>query len=145
LQPCNVDPIGFTENTAASGWHGPCFWGGRNLNTTEPQMKKLLIPALALTLAEFVAATAYVLWTYGLVGWIPMLMENPVTMLVTFDLLIALGISTAWMVNDARRRGVTVWPFVALVLTTGSTGPLLYAILKLRAEEKAPALRAVAA
>ena len=107
--------------------------------------RKLLITLLSLVLIDFVAATAYVLWTYGLVGWIPPLFNEPVTMLVTFDLLIALGISTAWMVNDAKRRGVSVWPFIALTLSTGSTGPLLYAILKLRAEGAAERTSSVGA
>lgn len=108
-------------------------------------MNKLLVPLLSLLLADFVAATACVLWTYGLVGWIPVIAENPVSMLIAFDLCIALGVSISWMVHDARQRGVAVWPFVALTLSTGSTGPLLYAILKLRAEARRSELRVAAA
>ncbi|MCB9797147.1 MAG: DUF2834 domain-containing protein [Alphaproteobacteria bacterium] len=108
-------------------------------------MNKLLVPALSLVLADFLALTGYVLWTYGPVGWIPVVWESSVTLLLTFDLLIALCVSSAWMVTDARRRGVNPWPFLALTLTTGSTGPLLYAILKLRAEERSVQVRAVAA
>ncbi len=97
-------------------------------------MRTRVLPAvLALVLFDFLALTAYVLVTYGPLGWIEPLMDNPVTGLLTFDLLIALGVATAWMWSDARARGVNPWPFVALTATTGSAGPLLYAILRLRA------------
>ncbi len=94
--------------------------------------KNVLTLFLALTLLEFLGLSAYVVVTYGLVGWIPLLADNPVTLLLTFDLCIALSIATWWMWRDAQARGVTVWPFLALTATTRSAGPLLYAILRLR-------------
>ncbi len=48
--------------------------------------------------------------------------------LAAFDILISLSLATVWMVRDARRRGVSVLPYLALTLTTGSAGPLLYVI-----------------
>ncbi|MCO4772882.1 MAG: DUF2834 domain-containing protein [Deltaproteobacteria bacterium] len=97
-------------------------------------MRNLITLALALVLVDFLAATGYVLFTYGLVGWLPMVAENPVTMLLTFDLVINLCVAAGWMVWDAKRRGINPWPFLALTATTGAAGPLLYVILRLRGE-----------
>ena len=55
------------------------------------------------------------------------------------DLLILGALSCIWMVTDSRKRGIAVWPFVALTLVAGSFGPLLYlATREIRASGKAP-------
>lgn len=110
----------------------PLYWQGTHPEV--PVSKTLKIVLLSVLLVDFLAATAFVLWTYGPVGWIPPMVENPATLLAVFDLVIALGIATVWMWTDARSRGVNPWPYLALTATTGSAGPLLYAIQKVRAE-----------
>ena len=91
-------------------------------------MNKLINVLLMLTLAEFLGATAYVLFTYGLFGWIEPLLAEPVGWLVTFDAAIAISIGAWWVYTDARERGTNPWPYLALTACTGAAGPLLYLI-----------------
>ena len=86
---------------------------------------------LSLVLVDFLAATAWALIALGPAEAFATVMHNPATMLITFDLLIALSIATVWMVGDAKQRGTNPWPFVALTLATGSAGPLAYVIGRL--------------
>ena len=86
--------------------------------------------ALSLVLVDFLAATAWALYSLGPVEAFATVMHNPATMLITFDLLIALTIATVWMVVDAKKRGANPWPFVALTFATGSAGPLAYLITR---------------
>ncbi len=46
------------------------------------------------------------------------------------DLVIALMLVCIWMVNDARVRGMSAWPFIAITLVMGSFGPLLYLVVR---------------
>ena len=50
------------------------------------------------------------------------------TVLLSVDLVLALGISVFWMVRDASKRGINATPYVLLTLFTGSAGPLLYLV-----------------
>ena len=42
------------------------------------------------------------------------------------DFALALGMLLYWMSSDAKQRGISFWPFVALTLTLGSIGPISY-------------------
>ena len=46
------------------------------------------------------------------------------------DVAIACALILIWLVRDARRRGVSPWPYVVLTLTLGSFGPLIYLLLR---------------
>ncbi len=55
-------------------------------------------------------------------------MANPGALQILADVVIVCCLAIAWMVQDARDRGVAVWPYVLITLTAGSFGPLLYLI-----------------
>jgi hypothetical protein len=40
--------------------------------------------------------------------------------------MIALAMISVWLYRDAKRRGKSATPYIALTLATGSLGPLLY-------------------
>jgi hypothetical protein len=84
--------------------------------------------ALAVVLADFAALTAYVVAQYGVVGLFEQVFANWATTLVAVDLTIALSMVMVWMWQDARARGVSPLPYVALTLGLGSVGPLLYLV-----------------
>jgi len=46
------------------------------------------------------------------------------------DLAILCILACIWMVNDPGRRGLPVWPFLAITLVMGSFGPLLYLVVR---------------
>jgi hypothetical protein len=86
---------------------------------------------LSVLLADFLALTAYAVYQYGYIGFFAMMTANAVTITALADLLIALSLIVAWMVRDARARGVSPVPYVLLTLALGSVGPLAYLIRRL--------------
>ena len=85
--------------------------------------------AIGLVLLAFADLNAYVVWQHGYVGFWQAITANAATMAALVDLTIALGLVTVWMWRDARRRGVTLLPYLALTATLGSIGPLLYLVV----------------
>ena len=83
---------------------------------------------LAFVLFDFCALNLYVMSQYGLGDMIALVTANAVTVLAFVDLTIALSLITVWMWNDARDRGISVLPYVAVTLLLGSIGPLIYLI-----------------
>jgi len=58
---------------------------------------------------------------------------------VFVDLVIALTLACIWMIADARERGMSAWPFVAITLAAGSFGPLAYLVVReLRSTARRP-------
>ena len=90
---------------------------------------------LSLVLADFTALSAYAVYQYGVVGLLQAVTANAATTTAFVDLVIALSLVMVWMWRDARDRGVSPLPYVALTLMAGSVGPLLYLI---RREGTAP-------
>ncbi len=84
--------------------------------------------ALAVLLCDFSALTAYAVVQYGVLGVYELVLANAVTVTLLTDLTIALTIVLVWIWQDARQRGISPLPYVALTLTLGSVGPLLYLI-----------------
>jgi hypothetical protein len=101
--------------------------------------------ALLVDFLGFTAMTAYVIYQYGAIGWIPVAFANPVSSLVTIDLFIALGMVLGWVYADAKDRGVSPWPYIVLTLGTGSVGTLLYLLVRERPGAPAYSLDASAA
>lgn len=88
-------------------------------------VRQLLYVAI---LAPFLALTAFVLATQGLVGFYEDALRTPATLLMGVDLTIALGLVLAWMWMDARETGTPFAPYLVVTLGIGVAGPLLYLI-----------------
>ena len=93
--------------------------------------------AYGAVLVPFVAFTAYVLETAGLVGFYREIFRSPSTLLAGVDLLISLCLVVLWMRGDARATGTPLLPYVAVTLAIGSAGPLLYLIHR-EARQRSP-------
>jgi len=81
---------------------------------------------LIVTLIAFSALTAMALWRHGYWGIIEPHLQSFGGAQVFADLVIALALFMVWMWRDARATGRNPWPWIALTLTTGSIGPLIY-------------------
>ncbi len=96
---------------------------------------------LWLVLADFVALTAYTIFTESYLAFIPFAAEMAtgsfwgLQLLVDFVLAVAIGLGFVFF--DARRRNLTAWPFVVLTLTLGSIGLLGYLVYRERASAPA--------
>jgi len=88
-------------------------------------LPKALVLAVLLPFALY---STYVVYTVGYVA-IFTSHFNPVGMQVLIDLVIACSLVMVWMWRDAAATGRRVWPYVAITLTLGSIGPLLYLLL----------------
>lgn len=90
-------------------------------------------------LAVFVAATVYTTATIGYVGFFEAANANAATRLMMFDLVLALAAIILWLLADARQRGLTSIPYVAITVLFGMAGPLLYLIRRELVESTGPA------
>ena len=70
--------------------------------------------AIGLVLLAFADLNAYVIWRYGYLGFLELVTANTATIAAVVDLTIALTLVAVWMWRDARRRGVSPLPYVAL-------------------------------
>ena len=77
--------------------------------------------------AAFALLNVYALWAAGLSGLVEQLTHgNAWFTVLGMDLVISLGLVATWLVRDARARGVSPLPYLAVTVFTGSIGPLLY-------------------
>jgi hypothetical protein len=89
-------------------------------------MKRII---LAVTLLAFVGLTILAVVEFGFVGIFSHQLQNVAGMQVLFDLFIALSLFSVWMWNDAKKFHRPFWPWLFLILSTGSIGALLYLLL----------------
>jgi hypothetical protein len=87
-------------------------------------MWKRLVPAILLI--WFLAQTIRALADHSYLGFFMIANANSATQLMMLDLVLALGLFSVWMVVDARKRGGSYLPFLAVTLLFGVAGPLLY-------------------
>lgn len=84
-----------------------------------------------LAVAVLVPFTVYSLWVvagHGYTGFLTLAMREPWGLQLLLDLTIACTFGIVWMRADARRRGLTSWPFIPAVVTLGSVGLLGYLV-----------------
>jgi hypothetical protein len=82
----------------------------------------------AIVLAAFTVFSAWVVYQDGYLGFLRLAGREPWGLQLLLDLIIAASFGIAWMRADARKRGITSWPYVALVFPLGSIGILAYAV-----------------
>jgi hypothetical protein len=99
----------------------------------------------AFVLFDFSLLNLYVLSQYGFREFFALAFANAATILVMVDLAIALGMVAIWMWNDAKERGISALPYLAVTMTLGSIGPLLYLLRTLRSDAPAAAPARLAA
>lgn len=97
---------------------------------------------LLLVLAAFGVLTALALLDVGYLGILEPHFLSWGGAQVFFDLVILAVLACAWIVGDARERGMSAWPFILITLVAGSFGPLLYLVVR---EVRATARRTAAA
>jgi hypothetical protein len=96
--------------------------------------------ALFAVIVGFGVLSAFALMDVGYFGILEQHFRSWGGAQVLVDLVILAVLACVWMVNDARERGLSVWPFIALTLVAGSFGPLLYLVAReLRSTARRPA------
>lgn len=81
-----------------------------------------------LVLATFGAFSLWVVFTRGYVGFLTLSAREPWALQMLLDLVIACSFVIAWMVRDARKHGIAVWPYIAMTIPFGSIGVLVYLV-----------------
>lgn len=85
---------------------------------------KLVVGVLLL---DLLAVTVYAVVTQGVGGFVSFFTEaGGWDWQIFSDLVIALLLCCGWMWRDAKRRGASAAPYIALTLVAGSFGPLVY-------------------
>ncbi len=88
----------------------------------------LKLIGLSVILAGFVALSAYAVQQQGYLAFIDAFFGDAIGLQVFFDLCIALGIVAVWMWRDAKERGISPLPYIALMVPLGSIGALAYLV-----------------
>jgi hypothetical protein len=91
------------------------------MNATKTLSIAILIP--------FSLLSAFALTRVGYLGIFAHQLSSPAGWQVLADLVIAVVLICLWMVQDARRTGRTVWPYVVTSVFLGSFGVLFYLLL----------------
>lgn len=98
--------------------------------------RQLFIGAVLLPFATF---SLIVVGEVGYIGLWQAGFTSQASLQILLDLCIACGLGSLWLISDARRRGVTAWPWLLAVLALGSIGLLAYLFARERAAWPQPA------
>lgn len=86
---------------------------------------------IALLVVTFLAFTIWsftVVASQGFFGFLLLAAEQPWAAQMLIDLGIALLVVWAWLVPDAKRRGLPAWPYVIATVPLGSIPVLAYLV-----------------
>src|SRR5260370_10910481 len=67
--------------------------------------------AIVAVLIGFLSQEAYVLYLYGYVGFLRMVLANPAGIAAAVDLTIALVLIAIWMSEDAQQHKISTLPY----------------------------------
>lgn len=81
-----------------------------------------------LILAAFTAYSLWVVAGYGYTGFLSLAVREPWAMQLLLDLVVACSFGIGWMTVNARKHGITTWPFIVATLSLGSIGLLGYVV-----------------
>lgn len=79
-------------------------------------------------LIPFSILSAYTIFEVGYLGIFDYHRHSPAGWQVIADLVIACVLILTWLIPDAKKRGKSPWPWVAITVFLGSFGPLLYLV-----------------
>ncbi len=93
----------------------------------------------AMLSAAFFAYSLWPILTLGPLGFWPEHVSDPWSVQIWFDLLCSIGVGWALLAPRARTAGMTSWPWLALIVATGSIGLLAMLARVLYRESTTPA------
>ena len=83
-----------------------------------------------IVLAAFTAYSLWVIAGYGYTGFLTLAGREPWAMQLLLDLVIAVSFALGWLRGDARRHGITAWPFYLGAIFLGSISLLTYVVVR---------------
>jgi hypothetical protein len=86
------------------------------------------LAALVAVLVGFTTWSLVIVAPEGLPGLVSLLSEKPWGQQVFVDLAIALTVSWVWLVDEARARGMSAWPYLVATPFVGSIAVLAFLI-----------------
>jgi len=86
--------------------------------------------ALTTALAAFGGYSLWLLFEVGYVAIWQAGIASTAAFQILADLIIACLIIGTWMITDARKRGVVVWPWIIGVFATGTIAILAYLLVR---------------
>ncbi len=89
-------------------------------------MIRVLVPLVLLVV--FGTFSTWVAFTHGPLGFLTLAAREPWGLQILLDVTISVGLFTMWMVPDARRKGITAWPYLIACIALGSLGALAYLV-----------------
>jgi len=98
-------------------------------------MRKFL---LWMIFIDFALLSAWALWEVGYFGIWQAGIESAGSIQILADLIVCCVLIGAWMVKDARERGVKVAPWLIATLFLGSIAPLVYLITREYSKQSKP-------
>jgi hypothetical protein len=84
--------------------------------------------AAAAILAGFGAFSLWVVYGHGYTGFLTLAGREPWALQMLLDLVLGLSFAVGWMRGDAKRRGLSAWPYIVVTLFLGSIGLLAYVV-----------------
>ena len=79
-------------------------------------------------LIAFGAFSIWVIGTYGYFGYLTSARNDHWTLQLLIDLTLSLVVANAWVITDARKRGLVAWPYVVATIVVGSLAIGVYLI-----------------